>query len=62
MLMGGRNDSKSMIMEVEVNLHVKSCPDKLCPTEIPRPSPGYKIGASTEETGSRCFYSNATSA
>lgn len=44
--MGCINDRKPIIMEVEVNLYDKPCVGRLCPTGIPRPSLGYKKGAS----------------
>lgn len=46
MFMGGRNDSKSMIVEVDMNLNGKPGPDGLCPIEIPRLNAGYKMGTS----------------
>lgn len=50
MFMEGRNNSKSIIMEVEVNLYGKLYPGRLCPIGIPRPNPGYKTGISIQET------------
>lgn len=54
--MGDRNDSKSTISEAEVNFSGKPCPGRLCPMEQPRLNPGYKIGASTEETVTQMLY------
>lgn len=41
MFMGGRKDSKFTVNGVDLN--GKPCPGRLCPTEIPRPNPGYKM-------------------
>lgn len=63
MFMEGRNNSKSIIMEVEVNLYGKLYPGRLCPIGICRPNPGYKTGISIQETErvEVQLYSNAMS-
>lgn len=53
MIMGSRNDGKSINREVEMNLYDAHSPGRLFPTGIPRPNPFYKRGTSIQETESK---------
>lgn len=44
MIMGGRNDGKSIIRGVEMNLYDAHSPGRLFPIGIPKPNPVYKRG------------------
>lgn len=50
---GGRNDGKSIIKEVEMNLYDAHSPGRLFSTGIPRSNPEYKRGTSIQETKSK---------
>lgn len=53
MIMGGRNDGKSIVREEEMNLYDAHSPGRLFPIGIPRPKPVYKRGTSIQETESK---------
>lgn len=53
MIMGSRNDGKSITREVEMNLYDAHSPGRLCPIGIPRPNPVYRRGTSIQETESK---------